>query len=95
VNGSQILASLGWVKVYACTDTERAIAHFERSIRLSPRDPEMASTLTGIRLEAWTMLGAQSHIADPPIKSCLRAIMVKSPDHRHDNAVSCSLTLRF
>ena len=48
VNGSQILASLGWVKVYACTDTERAIAHFERSIRLSPRDPEMASTLTGI-----------------------------------------------
>jgi len=48
VNGSQILASLGWVKVYACTDTERAIAHFERSIRLSPRDPEMTSTLTGI-----------------------------------------------
>jgi adenylate cyclase len=48
VNGSQILASLGWVKVYACIDTERAIAHFERSIRLSPRDPEMASTLTGI-----------------------------------------------
>jgi tetratricopeptide (TPR) repeat protein len=48
VNGSQILSSLGWVKVYACTDTERAIAHFERSIRLSPRDPEMASTLTGI-----------------------------------------------
>jgi len=48
VNGSQILASLAWVKVYACTDTERAIAHFERSIRLSPRDPEMTSTLTGI-----------------------------------------------
>jgi adenylate cyclase len=48
VNGSQVLASLGWVKVYACVDTERAIAHFERSIRLSPRDPEMASTLTGI-----------------------------------------------
>jgi len=48
VNGSGILACLGWVKVYACTDTERAIAHFERSIRLSPRDPEMTSTLTGI-----------------------------------------------
>ncbi len=48
VNGSQILASLGWVKVYACIDTEHAISHFERSIRLSPRDPEMASTLTGI-----------------------------------------------
>ena len=36
------------MKVYSCTDTERAIAHFERSIRLSPRDPEMAVTLTGI-----------------------------------------------
>jgi adenylate cyclase len=48
VNGSQVLLSLGWVKVYACTDTERAIAHFERAMRLSPRDPEMASTLTGI-----------------------------------------------
>jgi TolB-like protein/class 3 adenylate cyclase len=48
VNGSEIQSSLGWVKVYACTDTERAIAHFERSIRLSPRDPEMPSTLTGI-----------------------------------------------
>ena len=48
VNGSQVLLSLGWVKVYACTDTERAIAHFERAMRLSPRDPEMASMLTGI-----------------------------------------------
>jgi adenylate cyclase len=48
VNGSQILLSLGWVKVYACTDTERAIAHFERAMRLSPRDPRMASMLTGI-----------------------------------------------
>jgi adenylate cyclase len=48
VNGSQVLLSLGWVKVYACTDTVRAIAHFERAMRLSPRDPEMASILTGI-----------------------------------------------
>jgi adenylate cyclase len=48
VNGSQIFLSLGWVKVYACTDTERAIAHFERAMRLSPRDPRMASMLTGI-----------------------------------------------
>jgi TolB-like protein/class 3 adenylate cyclase/tetratricopeptide (TPR) repeat protein len=48
VNGSQIWLSLGWAKVYACTDTERAIAHFERAMRLSPRDPEMASMLTGI-----------------------------------------------
>jgi adenylate cyclase len=48
VNGSQVLLSLGWVKVYACSDTERAIAHFERAMRLSPRDPEMASMLTGI-----------------------------------------------
>jgi adenylate cyclase len=48
VNGSQVLLSLGWVKVYACTDTEHAVAHFERAMRLSPRDPEMASMLTGI-----------------------------------------------
>ena len=48
VNGSQIWLSLGWVKVYACTDIDRAIAHFERAMRLSPRDPEMASMLTGI-----------------------------------------------
>ena len=48
VNGSQILLSLGWVKVYACTDTERAIAHFERAMRLSPRDPRMTSMLMGI-----------------------------------------------
>jgi TolB-like protein/class 3 adenylate cyclase len=48
VNGSQIFLSLGWVKVYACTDTGRAITHFERAMRLSPRDPEMASMLTGI-----------------------------------------------
>jgi TolB-like protein/class 3 adenylate cyclase len=49
VNGSLILASLGWVKIYAGRDAERAIAHFERSIRLSPRDPPaMASTITGI-----------------------------------------------
>jgi hypothetical protein len=42
------LLSLGWVKVYAFTDTERAIAHFERAMRLSPRDPRMASMLTEI-----------------------------------------------
>jgi TolB-like protein/Tfp pilus assembly protein PilF len=48
VNGAQIMSSLGWVEVYACRDTERAIAHFERSIRLNPRDPEMGSMLTGI-----------------------------------------------
>jgi TolB-like protein/class 3 adenylate cyclase/Tfp pilus assembly protein PilF len=48
VNGSQIFLGLGWVKVYACTDTACAIAHFERAMRLSPRDPEMASMLAGI-----------------------------------------------
>jgi adenylate cyclase len=48
VNGSQIQSSLGWVKVYARADTERAIAHFERAIRLSPLDPEMPGMLTGI-----------------------------------------------
>ena len=50
VNGSQIQAGLGWVRCYACSDTERAITHFERAIRLSPRDPELAPALTGIGL---------------------------------------------
>jgi adenylate cyclase len=50
VNGSQVLSSLGWVKCYACTELDRAIEHFERAIRLSPRDPEMAQMLSGIAL---------------------------------------------
>ncbi len=50
VNGSQVLSSLGWVKCYACTELDQAINHFERAIRLSPRDPEMAQMLSGIAL---------------------------------------------
>jgi adenylate cyclase len=50
VNGSQVLNSLGWVKNYACVEPDQAIAHFERAIRLSPRDPEMGIMLNGIAL---------------------------------------------
>ena len=50
VNGSQVLSSLGWVKCYACADLDRAIEHFERAFRLSPRDPEMSQMLSGIAL---------------------------------------------
>jgi tetratricopeptide (TPR) repeat protein len=50
VNGSQVLNSLGWVKNYACVQPDQAIAHFERAIRLSPRDPEMNVVLNGIAL---------------------------------------------
>jgi adenylate cyclase len=50
VNGSQVLNSLGWVKNYACIEPDQAIAHFERAIRLSPRDPEMGLMLNGIAL---------------------------------------------
>jgi adenylate cyclase len=50
VNGSQVLSSLGWVKCYACAELDRAIEHFERAIRLSPRDPEIPQMLSGIAL---------------------------------------------
>jgi adenylate cyclase len=48
VNGSQVLHSLGWVKNYACAEPDRAIEHFERAMRLSPRDPELIGMLNGI-----------------------------------------------
>jgi len=48
LNGSQVLNSLGWVKNYACVEPDQAIAHFERAIRLSPRDPETSPMLNGI-----------------------------------------------
>ena len=48
VNGSQVLHSLGWVKNYACVEPDQAIAHFERAMRLSPRDPEVSGMLNGI-----------------------------------------------
>jgi len=38
------------VKCYACVEPDQAIAHFERAIRLSPRDPEMVQMLNGIAL---------------------------------------------
>jgi adenylate cyclase len=50
VNGSQVLSSLGWVMVYACVELDRAIQHFERAMRLSPRDPEIGLMLNGIAL---------------------------------------------
>jgi TolB-like protein/class 3 adenylate cyclase len=48
VNGSQVLHSLGWAKNYACVKPDQAIVHFERAIRLSPRDPEFSGMLNGI-----------------------------------------------
>ena len=63
VNGSQILSSLGWVKVYACTDPDRAIAHFERSIRLSPRDPD-GLDLNGSFANEQVWIGTVGHAPD-------------------------------
>jgi hypothetical protein len=31
---------------YACVDPDRAISHFERAMRLSPRDPEISFVLS-------------------------------------------------
>jgi tetratricopeptide (TPR) repeat protein len=50
VNGSQVLNSLGWVMVYACVEPDRAILHYERAMRLSPRDPEIGIMLNGIAM---------------------------------------------
>jgi adenylate cyclase len=50
VNGSQVLNSLGWVMNYACADPDSAILHFERAMRLSPRDPEISIMLSGIAM---------------------------------------------
>jgi adenylate cyclase len=49
LNGSQVLNSLGWVKNYGCVEPDQAIAHFERAIRLSPRDPEETSPHKAVR----------------------------------------------
>jgi adenylate cyclase len=48
-NSARIQSSLGWVQCYACRPLE-AITHFERAMRLSPRDPEMMSFLSGLAL---------------------------------------------
>jgi adenylate cyclase len=50
VNGLQVMNSLAWVMVYACVEPDRAILHFERAMRLSPRDPEIGMMLNGIAL---------------------------------------------
>jgi TolB-like protein/class 3 adenylate cyclase/Tfp pilus assembly protein PilF len=50
VNGSQERSSLGWVMNYACVEPDSAILHFERAIRLSPRDPEIGLVLGGIAM---------------------------------------------
>jgi adenylate cyclase len=49
-NGAQELSSLGWVMNYACVKPDITISHFERAIRLSPRDPEVALMLGGIAM---------------------------------------------
>jgi adenylate cyclase len=49
-NGSQVLSSLGMAKIFACIEPDQAIAHFQRAMRLSPRDPEMKMMLNGIGL---------------------------------------------
>jgi adenylate cyclase len=73
VNSSQVLSSLGWVMVYACIEPDRAILHFERAMRLSPRDPETNIMLNGIALAhlvagrpAQALLAAQKGIDDTP-----------------------------
>ncbi len=50
VNGSQILSSLGWVMNYMCIEPDQAISHFERAMRLSPRDHETSLMLCGISM---------------------------------------------
>jgi hypothetical protein len=35
---------------YSCIDPDRAILHFERAMRLSPRDSELGIRLSGIAM---------------------------------------------
>ncbi|WP_207541019.1 winged helix-turn-helix domain-containing protein [Sabulicella rubraurantiaca] len=46
---AQVLLSCAWVYVYAC-QPEMAIPLFERALRLSPQDPEIAFMLAGVAL---------------------------------------------
>ncbi|MFC7739300.1 winged helix-turn-helix domain-containing protein [Roseomonas sp. GCM10028921] len=48
-NSAQVLLSCGWVYIYACQPA-MALPLFERAMRLSPLDPEMAYILSGIAL---------------------------------------------
>jgi adenylate cyclase len=50
VNGAQVFSSLAWVMNYACVDPDRAILHFKRAMRLSPRDHEIGIMLNGIAI---------------------------------------------
>jgi adenylate cyclase len=72
-NGSQVLSSLGWAMNYACVDPDRAISHFERAMRLSPRDPEISFMLSGIAMahliagrDKDSLLFSQKSIDDTP-----------------------------
>jgi len=58
---------------YACVDPDRAISHFERAMRLSPRDPEISFMLSGIAMahliaerNADSLLFSQRSIDDTP-----------------------------
>jgi adenylate cyclase len=48
-NSAQVLLSCAWVYNYAC-QPQPAIGLFERAMRLSPRDPELAYMFSGIGL---------------------------------------------
>ena len=47
-NSAQVLAPSAWVHCFNCADPDKAIDQFNRAIRLSPRDPELASILSGL-----------------------------------------------
>jgi adenylate cyclase len=47
-NSAPVLASSACVYCFACSNLEKAIDHFDCAIRLSPLDPEMAITLSGL-----------------------------------------------
>ncbi|MCW8087534.1 winged helix-turn-helix domain-containing tetratricopeptide repeat protein [Sabulicella glaciei] len=66
---AQVLLSCAWVYVYAC-QPETAIPLFERAVRLSPHDPEVAFTLSGIALAHLVAgdLEAAAHWADRSVR---------------------------
>ncbi|MCW8088498.1 winged helix-turn-helix domain-containing tetratricopeptide repeat protein [Sabulicella glaciei] len=66
---AQVLLSCAWVYVYAC-QPEVAIPLFERAMRLSPHDPEIAFMLSGIAM-AYLVAGdfeAALHWADRSVQ---------------------------
>jgi adenylate cyclase len=46
-NSARALVSNAWVRIYV-GEPEKALSHFQRAIRLSPLDPEMGYTLSGM-----------------------------------------------